>query len=434
MTKPKTMTIRKALGLKGTLRPPSDKSLTHRAFLFAAMAEGGLSRIGNPLLGEDCLATIDCLTETGADIEIFDDPKPFAIVARNTPWTSPDLPLDCGNSGTTIRLLAGVLASNPALHATLTGDASLSRRPMRRITEPLKQMGAAIEGETAPLTISGRLLTGIKYMSPVASAQVKSCLLLAGLSATGETWVSEPSLSRDHTERMFEALGIEILREGDLAVGVRGGQKLTPLDFNVPADISSAAFFMVAAAMLPGSKIELQEVGVNPTRTGVLDVLAQVGVTIEMRNLRDEVGEPVAELIVSGKSDLRPFQISGALVPRLIDEIPVLAVLATQCNGVSRIRDASELRVKESDRIETVANGLRAMGAQVETHPDGLDIHGPVQLKAAIIDANGDHRVAMAFAIAGLVAEGETTILNAQTVETSYPNFEQDLKLLTELA
>lgn len=429
------MKVTRARSLNGTLRPPSDKSLTHRAFLFAAMAKGGPSRIGNPLLGEDCLATADCLAEMGADIEVFEDNEfdsiPFAIVSPATEWSNPDIALDCGNSGTTIRLLAGVIASKHGLAATLTGDASLSRRPMRRITEPLAQMGASIEGDTPPLNIEGRLLTGIRYMSPVASAQVKSCLLLAGLSATGETWVSEPSRSRDHTERMFDALGIELLREGDLAVGVRGGQTLSPLDFNVPADISSAAFFMVAAVAVPGALVELREVGVNPTRTGILDVLTECGATFEVRSLREEVGEPVADIVVTNGPEPKPFEIGGDLVPRLIDEIPVLAVLATQCRGVSKIRDAKELRVKESDRIETVAYGLGAMGARVETYDDGMDVHGPVQLKGTTIDATGDHRIAMAFAIAGLLAEGETTILNAQSVETSYPNFQRDLESLT---
>ena len=402
----------------------------------AAMAEGGPSRIGNPLTGEDCISTVECLVETGADIEIFGEGEfgavPFAIVTRERPWSTPDVPLDCGNSGTSMRLLAGVLASLHGVDSTLVGDASLSKRPMRRIVEPLRQMGASIDGDTAPLTISGRLLQGIRYMSPVASAQVKSCLLLAGLAATGETWVSEPSKTRDHTERMFEALGVEVMRDGDLAVGVRGGQKLSPLDFDVPADISSAAFFLVAAAMLPGSEVQLLEVGVNPTRTGILEVLATAGVSVEENVPRDQVGEPVADLHVRGPGGLRAFEIGGALVPRLIDEIPVLAVLATQCSGVTKIRDAGELRVKESDRIETVAAGLRAMGAKVDTHEDGMDVHGPVRLKGATIDAEGDHRIAMAFAVAGLVADGETNVLNAQTVDTSYPAFETDLRRLSD--
>lgn len=433
------MEVTRSGPLRGRINVPSDKSLTHRAFLFAALAPEGMSRIGNPLLGEDCLATAECLRETGAEVEIIEDGalgidgtnRPFALVQRERPWSSPDVPLDCGNSGTTIRLLSGILASVPGLDATLTGDASLSRRPMRRIVEPLREMGAQIEGETTPLRISGRKLTGISYMSPVASAQIKSCVLLAGLGATGETWVSEPSQSRDHTERMLEGMGIELLRDGGLAVGVAGGQVVPPLDFDVPGDVSSAAFFMVAATLVPGSSVELAEVGVNPTRTGVLDVLRQVGANVGLLAERETSGEPVADVQVSAPPRLSPFEISGDLVPRLIDEIPVLAVLATQCDGVSRIRDAKELRVKESDRIESVASGLRAMGATVTTYEDGMDVTGSVDLCGATIDASGDHRLAMAFAVAGLVASGTTTILNADSVETSYPGFEEDLRRLS---
>lgn len=433
MPKTESMTVTRSPRLRGSVRPPSDKSLTHRAFLFAAMAGSGPSRIENPLLGEDCLATVDCLQELGADIEIFEAGEfastPFALVTPAT-WTSPDVSLDCGNSGTTMRLLAGVLASKPGLDARMVGDASLSRRPMRRIVDPLRLMGASIDGETPPLTISGRLLSGIHYMSPVASAQVKSCLLLAGLSATGETWVSEPSMSRDHTERMFEALGIDLMSEGDLAVGVRGGQTLDALDFDVPGDISSAAFLLVAGLLVPGSEVILTAVGTNPTRTGILDVSRQCGAEVWLENERETSGEPIGDVIVRATPQLAPFTISGDLVPRLVDEIPVLAVLATQCEGTTTIRDASELRVKESDRIETVASGLRAMGASVETFEDGMAITGPTPLRSTTIDAEGDHRIAMAFAVAGLIASGDTTILNSQSVRTSYPEFEEHLRAL----
>lgn len=420
----------------GSIRPPSDKSLTHRALIFASLSPEGISKITNPLLGEDCLSTVNCLTELGAEVEVFDGSEfntdPFALVMAPKSLQSPDIPLDCGNSGTTMRLLAGVLASRPGIEATLIGDNSLSRRPMKRIAGPLSQMGGQIHGETPPLTISGRLLTGISYMSPVASAQIKSCLLIAGLRATGETWVSEPNQSRDHTERMFEALGVEVLRDGDLAVGVKGGQDLAPLDFNVPADISSAAFLIVAAALIPGSQIVLTDLGVNQSRTGIFDVMRQSGVWFQESDDREELGEPVATLEVKGGNDLFPFQISGSLVPRLIDEIPVLAILATQCNGISSIRDAKELRVKESDRLELVAQGLKNMGAKVTLYEDGFDIEGPTNLKGCTIDADGDHRIAMAFAIAGLIATGETTILNAQSILTSYPNFESDIKQLSQ--
>lgn len=430
----KTLTVERVDRIEGVVRPPSDKSLTHRALIFAAMAEGGPSRIGRPLLGEDCWATIECLRETGADIEVFDNGEygeaPFAFVTRERAWSSPDVALDCGNSGTTMRLMAGVLACRSGLDATLVGDSSLSKRPMRRIVEPLSQMGAAIRGETAPLAISGRQLTGIDYLSPVASAQVKSCLLIAGLAASGETWVSEPSLSRDHTERMFESLGIDVLYDDRRGVGVRGGQVLSPMDFDVPGDISSSAFFLIAAAMLPGSALLCREVGINPTRTGVLDVLESAGAIVSIESARDATGEPVGDVRIQGPDELRPFEVAGELVPRLVDEIPVLAVLATQCDGWTAFRDASELRVKESDRIETVAQGLRAMGARVETFDDGMRVKGPTTLIGATIDATGDHRIAMAFAIAGLVASGKTTILNAQSVLTSYPDFEKHLSLL----
>ncbi|MBS1721950.1 MAG: 3-phosphoshikimate 1-carboxyvinyltransferase [Armatimonadetes bacterium] len=408
--------------------------MTHRALLLAAMSAQGVSRVGQPLTGEDCLATIECLIETGADIELFEadefGSKPFAIVTREKAWTSADTPLDCGNSGTSMRLLAGVYASKPGVDVTLVGDASLTRRPMKRVTEPLRQMGASIEGDTAPLVISGRKLTGIRYMSPVASAQVKSCLLLAGLNADGETWVSEPHKSRDHTERMLEALGAPLLIDGELCVGVQGGYELPPLDFDVPADISSAAFLLVTALLVPESEITLEEVGVNPTRTGVLDVLRAAGADFSLESERESLGEPVADISVRHTGGLAAFEVSGALVPRLIDEIPILAVLATQCEGTSRFRDAGELRVKESDRIESVAAGLRAMGAEVTTYEDGLDVTGPVALRGATIDAEGDHRLAMAFSVAGLAASGETQVLNAHSALTSYPAFESDLRAL----
>lgn len=297
---------------------------------------------------------------------------------------------------------------------------------MRRVAEPLRLMGASVEGDTPPLRIRGGELKGIEYATPVASAQIKSAVLLAGLFAGGETRVTEPAQSRDHTERMLAAMGADLSRDG-LTTTIRGGKLLQPFEFEVPADISSAAFLMVAAALAPGSCLELMDVSINPTRTGILDVLHQAGVRVAVENERDSFGEPVADLMVFGQELIRPFEISGDLVPRLIDEIPVLAVLATQAEGVSTIRDASELRVKESDRIEQIATGLRAMGASIETHPDGLTITGPTPLRATTIDAAGDHRIAMAFAIAGLVAEGETLIEGAETVVTSYPNFENDL-------
>ena len=454
------LTVQRAESIRGSIRPPSDKSLTHRAYMLAGIAESD-SLIRLPLTGEDCQSTLACLAEFGMQYTWV---APDAVKISPTPdWRQPDVPLDCGNSGTTMRLLSGLIASRP-LDVTLTGDASLSRRPMKRIAEPLRLMGATVDGDTPPLRIRGGKLKGIDYTSPVASAQIKSCTLLAGLRAEGETWVNEPSLSRDHTERMFAALGIPIRRgivinsfgaerfeeEVDFnsqsalealdeeapgsfwRCGIIGGARFDGFEFTVPADISSAAFFMVAAAILPKSRLEIQHLSVNPSRTGIIDVFHKVGVPCIPDEERLELGEPVADVIVACPFERRrAFEISGALVPRLIDEIPVLAVLATQCEGESVIRDAGELRVKESDRIELVAAGLKAMGAQVETFEDGMAIRGPVQLRGAHIQAQHDHRIAMAFAVAGLAAEGETVIDGAEAIATSFPGFESELKRLT---
>lgn len=425
-----TLETQRIRGLAGTVRVPSDKSLTHRAYLFGAIASGE-SVVRLPLRGEDCESTLRCLNQLGLRHEWLD-----ATTVRLIPtgqWQSPRGALDCGNSGTTMRLLSGLVASRP-LDVTMIGDASLSRRPMKRIAEPLRQMGAIVEGETPPLRVRGGQLRGIEYTSPVASAQVKSCLLLAGLRADGATSVAEPSLSRDHTERMLRAMGAHLVTEtspeGGVLHRVHPGNSLNAFEFTVPADISSAAFFMVAAALLSPEGVLLTEVGVNPSRTGILDVLSQCGVSVRLDAPRDQSGEPVADLHVSKPSILKPFVIEGALVPRLIDEIPVLAVLATQCVGESVIRDAAELRVKESDRVEVVAEALRAMGAEVETFADGMAIQGPTALTGATIDARHDHRIAMAFAIAGLIAEGSTQIEGADAIATSYPTFESDLRSL----
>lgn len=405
----------------GQLRPPSDKSLTHRAYMLGAIATSP-STISSPLEGEDCESTLRCLGQMGLGAS-----RDGSVVHLQPiqDWHAPRADLNCGNSGTTMRLLSGLIASRP-ISATLTGDESLSRRPMGRIAEPLTLMGARFEGTTAPIRIHGTNLKGINYSTPVASAQIKSAVLLAGLRAIGSTFVKEPILSRDHTERMLTALGIDILRD-ERGVGLAGEQNFQGFQFSVPADISSAAFWAVAAAVTPGSEVALTDVGVNPSRTGLLDVLTQAKVRFELSDQREELGEPIATLRIWGTDDLRAFRIDGELVPRLIDEIPVLAVLATQCQGVSEVRGAKELRVKESDRIQSVASGLRAMGATVETFDDGLAIEGPVRLKGTTIDSQGDHRIGMSFAIAGLIAEGTTMIENAEAIATSYPNFERDL-------
>jgi 3-phosphoshikimate 1-carboxyvinyltransferase len=351
-----------------------------------------------------------------------------------------------------MRLLAGLVASRE-LDVTMIGDASLSRRPMKRIAEPLRLMGASFDGDTPPLRIRGGSLKGIAYASPVASGQIKSCVLLAGLRGDGWTSVTEPSKSRDHTERMLKALGANIyvgheigrpdLSQADAfgsdaswaelaarnGVLLMPGRRLKAFEFSVPADISSTAFFLVAGALLPGDGIVARDLNVNPSRTGVLDVLRDAGCLVELRDEREELGEPVADVGLT-RGELRAFKIGGALVPRLIDEIPVLAVLATQCEGTTLITDASELRVKESDRLEVMAEGLRRMGARVETFSDGMAINGPTPLTGISIDAKHDHRIAMAFAIAGLVADGTTTIDGAESIATSYPAFMDDLERL----
>lgn len=447
----RVLRIKSSGPLRGSIRPPSDKSLTHRALLFAALAEPGEdepipavdgpgaveaypvpargdSLILMPLEGEDCMATASILRSLGAQVR-RQESGPIIVSPRA--WSSPTSDLDCGNSGTTMRLMAGTLAGLPGIEAKLVGDASLSRRPMKRIVEPLTLMGAAIEGERPPLTLSGRRLKAIHWHSPVASAQVKTCLLLAGARAKGTTWVTEPTLSRNHTELMLKALGAEILQDGPTTFGIKGGASWGGFSFRVPGDISSAAFWMVASALVPGSQVTLTEVGVNPTRSGILDVFAEAGIPVGSSDHKEELGEPSASLTVSHWADPAAFSIGGALVPRLIDEIPVLAVLATQCRGRTVIADAAELKVKESDRIALVCDALTRMGASVTAQEDGMIIEGPTPLKGTAVEAHGDHRIAMAFTIAGLIADGETVISGAESIDTSYPTF---LRHLAELS
>jgi len=419
------LVVKRAATLQGQLRPPSDKSLTHRAYMLAAIAKGPSEIIG-PLASQDCESTLSCLRQIGLKYEEFGGAR---VLTPPESWSAPAGPLDCGNSGTTIRLLGGLVASRP-ISATLSGDSSLSKRPMRRIAEPLRVMGATVIGDTPPLEIQGAQLRGIEHRSPVSSAQVKSCLLLAGLRAEGPTIVREPSLSRDHTERMLSALGVDVRTlsgDGESIARLNPGAGIQGFRFEVPADISSAAFFIVGACLVPGSNLQIIDLGVNPTRTGILDVLRQVGARYSLEDGREELNEPVANFEIRRPTMLQPFEISGALVPRLIDEIPILAVLATQCDGTSTIRDAAELRVKESDRIELIASNLRAMGVEVEVHVDGLTIAGPARMKGAVVDPAGDHRIAMAFTIAGLIADGTTTIRGAECIATSYPDFERHL-------
>lgn len=417
-----TLKVRQVATVQGELTPPSDKSLTHRAYMLASIADGPCI-VRSPLESEDCEATLACLHQLGAVESTQEGRSEVGLIPR--PWRQPTGLLNCGNSGTTMRLLAGLLATRP-FDVTMIGDDSLSRRPMKRIAEPLRLMGATVEGDIPPLRIKGGKLSGIRYRTPVASAQIKSCILLAGLGAEGETYVAEPARTRDHTERMLSALGVELLLDDDF-IGVRGGTLPKAFEFTVPGDISSAAFFMVAAAIMTDAELMFHEIGVNPTRTGIMDVLEEAGVGLSQTHAKSELGEPVAAIQVWSKGVPSAFEIGGALVPRLIDEIPALTVLATQCDGTTVIRDASELRVKESDRIDVMARGLRRMGAQVEPTDDGMRISGPTKLEGAKVDAQGDHRIAMAFAIAGLLARGETLIEGGDTIRTSYPGFEEDL-------
>ena len=423
--------VRACNKFEGAIRPPSDKSLTHRAYMFAAMANSGVSVVRDPLNGEDCESTLECLQTLGATVHRVSEKE--VRVSAIEKWADYPVTLNCGNSGTTMRLMCGVIAGRTGVDATLIGDQSLSKRPMGRITKPLSMMGANISGDTAPVHILGSKLEGLHYDSPVASAQIKSAILLAGLGAEGKTSVVEPSLSRDHTERMFEALGVHLYRQGT-TVYIEGVQSWGSFEFAVPGDISSAAFFIVAALAHRNSEVTFRDLGINPTRTGILDVVSQMGIAYTLTNEHEELGEPVANVTFHAPSELNPFVIEGDLVPRLIDEIPVLAVLATQCHGTSIIRDAGELRVKETDRIAVVTKHLADMGANIEATADGMIIHGPTPLHGATVDSSGDHRIGMSFAIAGSLATGETIIENADAINTSYPEFADHFHHLSGVA
>ncbi len=413
--------------LRGTVCVQGDKSVSHRTLICGAIAEGQ-TRIHNLCPGRDVLSTVACLRQLGAEIEVNGTEAVVqGVGARGL--QAPPAVLDAGNSGTTMRLLAGVLAGQP-FAATITGDASLQQRPMARVIEPLTLMGAHIEcrpGGLAPLRVHGARLRAISYTMPVASAQVKSAVLLAGLYAEGKTEVVEPTPTRDHTERLLPRFGARVLVAGN-RVAVHGPVRLRGGTVVVPGDLSSAAFLVAAAAVLPGSCLRVAGVGVNPTRTGAIDVLRMMGARIALEQEHTD-GEPTADLLVEA-GQLQGAEIGGELVPRLIDELPVLAVAATQAHGVTRIHGAKELRVKESDRIRAVAVNLQTMGAEVEELPDGLVIPGPQRLRGAVVDSFGDHRIAMSFAVAGLLADGSTRIHGAECVDISFPGF---FALLEEL-
>lgn len=413
--------IEKTGRISGTITVPGDKSISHRAVMLAAISKGK-TIVEGFLQGQDCLSTINCFRSMGIDIK--QQGQRVEIAGRGlTGLQEPKEVLDAGNSGTTMRLLSGILAGQN-FFSVLTGDQSLRQRPMARVTEPLKQMGASINGrqsgQLAPLGISGGGLQGITWETPVASAQIKSAILLAGLYASGKTTVKEPAISRDHTERMLTAFGIQVEREGT-AVTVRPGI-LEGRHILVPGDISSAAFFIVAAAAKPGSHLVIKDVGLNPTRTGIIDVLRQMGADIEIENLRSFGGEEAGDIIIRG-AQLKGIEMQREIVPRLIDEIPVIAVAAALADGVTYIRGAGELKVKESNRLAAIVSELRKMGVQINELPDGLEINGPNKIRGAAVNSYHDHRIAMAMAVCGLFAEGKTTIADSACIDISFPGF-----------
>jgi 3-phosphoshikimate 1-carboxyvinyltransferase len=422
--------IKKAPPIRAEITVPGDKSISHRSIMLAALANGP-SKITGFLPSEDCLSTMKAFQQLGVEIEQFDDTT-MVIHGTRGKFKAPETDIDCGNSGTTMRLLTGILAAQP-FRSRLIGDASLSKRPMKRVIEPLTQMGAKItaegEGGRAPLIIEGGPLKAIHYNTPVASAQVKSAVLLAGLFAKGTTSVTEPEQSRDHTERMLSWHVAHPRREG-LTVSVIGGITLESRDFDVPGDISSAAFWMVAAAACRGAHLQIKNVGLNPTRAGILPVLIRMGAHVtEVVDSAD--GEPRGTIEIRG-GQLRATTIEGKEIPNVIDELPILAVAGALADGRTIIKDAHELRVKETDRIAAVARNLRAFGVEVIEYDDGMKIQGGCALHGADVTSDGDHRIAMSSAILGMFAEGSTTIRDTECVATSYPGFYDTLQRLSK--
>ncbi len=421
------------LALRGKIQIPGDKSISHRSLMLGAIAAGE-TQIQGLLLGEDPHSTANCFRAMGAEISALNSDRVIVRGIGLGNLQEPNTVLDAGNSGTTMRLMLGLLASQPDRFFTVTGDASLRSRPMSRVIKPLQEMGAQIwqrQGGYAPIAIQGQSLKAIYYRSPIASAQVKSCILLAGLLADGDTTVTEPALSRDHSERMLKAFGANVSIDSETcSATVTGGATLHGQSVIVPGDISSAAFWLVAGAIVPGSDLTVLNVGVNPTRTGILDVLASMEADITLENQREVAGEPVADLRVR-YSPLKACTIAGeTLIPRMIDEIPILAVAAAFAQGTTVIRDAAELRVKESDRLAVMATQLARLGAIVTEQPDGMEITGGAPLIGTDVDSHTDHRVAMSLAIAALNAQGKTTIHRAEAAAVSYPSFTATLEQL----
>jgi len=418
--------FRKTNNLRGEIDIPGDKSISHRSVMLGALSKG-TTEVDHFLNAADCNSTIKCFSKMGIEIERPEEEKILIHGKGIHGLTEPEQALDVGNSGTTIRLLSGILSAQP-FNTRISGDDSICRRPMKRIITPLTMMGADISSkennDCAPLYINGRKLTGIHYESPIASAQVKSAILFAGMYADGETSISEPYVSRNHSEKMIQYFGGNVITEGTKCTltphPVLEGQKVI-----VPGDISSAAYFMVAGLITEGSEILVKNVGINPTRNGLIEVIEAMGGNIELLNMKDEM-EPCADILVKS-SHLKGITIGGSIIPRLIDEIPIIAVMACFAEGTTIIKDAQELKVKESNRIEVIVENLQRMGADITPTDDGMIINGGVPLKGTVLGSRHDHRIAMSFAIAGLAAEGKTEIIGSECINISYPKFYSDL-------
>jgi len=427
------LTIFPSKGLQGTITVPGDKSISHRTAMLAALTDG-TSRLTGWLPAGDCLATIEALRALGVPIEVERTTETAATVTVQGVGlhglSVPAKALNCHGSGTTMRLLAGLLAGQP-FSSVLDGHEGLRRRPMERVARPLRQMGATVATRDGypPIYVDGGNLHGIEYRMPIPSGQVKSAILLAGLFANGTTTIHQPGPARDHTEVLLRSLGVPLETDGTTITIHPPENPLPAMDIAIPADFSSAAFPLVAAVLIPNSELRITGVNINPTRTGLLDVLTEMGAAVQIENQTDMAGEPVGDLVAKS-STLRGTEVSGDTVVRMIDEFPIFAVAATQAKGRTVVRDAAELRVKESDRIKATVDELRKLGAQMIAHPDGFEVYGPTPLHAAVVDSYGDHRLAMALAVAGLLADGETTIRNARVIADSYPGFVSMLKNL----
>ena len=429
-------TIEGGRSLQGIIKVPGDKSISHRALIIGTIAEGE-TNIEGFLHSEDPLSTADCLRKLGANIPEIINGESFTIKGIGIDgFKEPKEILNCGNSGTTMRLLMGLLAGQGGRNFILTGDNSLNERPMGRVSKPLSLMGGRIfgreKGKKAPISIAGNKLKGCLIGTPVASAQVKSAILLAGLNASGTTSVIEPASSRDHTERMLKAFGADINVRGELGrnIVIKSGKNLMGQNVLIPGDISSAAFWMIAASIVPNSEVVIKNVGLNPTRTGILNIMEEMGCNYEIVKKSTIAGEPIGSISVKTAKGLKPFKIQGDILPKLIDEIPILTVAACFCNGVSEIKDAKELRVKETDRLKVMARQLKKFGANILEKEDGLIITGDSKFNSAEVDSETDHRVSMSLAIASLLAKGSSKISRAEASKVSYPTFWDDLEKL----